>query len=89
VAKLGRWRRVVIPKSFCERMGLREGDPIEFSSSNKRIVIKLGKKRIPNPGPQKYARLSPAEEKTVARSREQFKRGEYVTLDQLKDELGL
>jgi transketolase C-terminal domain/subunit len=64
---------------------LREGDPIEISSSKARIVIKPGKKRVRNPQQPRYARLTREEEKIVALSREQFKRGEYVTLDQLKD----
>lgn len=87
-AKLGRRRRVVIPKSICERTGLREGDPIEIRAGKKQIVIKARKARVRNPAPE-YETLTPAEEKSVMEGIKQLRRGDYVTWDQLKDELGL
>ena len=73
----------MVPKKICEELGLREGDFVEVTRSKDRIVIK----------PKKLVdledTLTPEEEKTVAKGFRQLKRGQYVTWDQLKDELGL
>jgi len=69
-------------------MGLREGDPIEIRAGKKQIVIRARKERVRNPAPE-YETLTPAEEKSVLEGIKQLRRGDYVTWDQLKDELGL
>jgi AbrB family looped-hinge helix DNA binding protein len=43
VSRLGQRRQVVIPKSLCEEMGIREGDFLEVTSSKGAVIIKLKK----------------------------------------------
>jgi AbrB family looped-hinge helix DNA binding protein len=72
VAKLGRRRRVVIPKSICERAGLREGDSLEISGGRSRIIIERRARRARNPREEV---LTKAEEKIVAEGFAQLRRG--------------
>jgi AbrB family looped-hinge helix DNA binding protein len=81
VSKLGKRRQVVIPKEICEELGIREGDFVEVNREGNTIVIKP--KRLVDPDDI----LTPEEEKMVAKGFEQLKRGEYVTWEELKDEL--
>lgn len=82
ISRLGKRRQVVIPKTVCEALGLREGDFLEVIRRRDRITIK----------PKKLVdaedTLTPEEEKIVARGFRQLKRGNYITWDQLKRELG-
>lgn len=82
IGKLGRRRQVVIPKSICDDLGLREGDFVEVKRTRSGIVVRP--KRLVDPEDT----LTPEEEKIVARGFRQIKRGQYVTWEKLKRELG-
>ena len=81
ISRLGKRRQVVIPKAICEVTGLREGDFVEVTGRNGRIVIR----------PKKLVdledTLTPEEEKIVAKGFRQLKRGEFISWEQLKREL--
>ncbi len=83
ISKLGQRRQVVIPKDICEELGLQEGDFVEVKKSKNAVIIKP--KKLVDPEDT----LTPEEEKTVEKGFRQLKRGEYVTWEQLKRELGL
>ena len=40
IGKLGQRRQVVIPKEICEELGLEEGDFVEVTSREGKIIIK-------------------------------------------------
>ncbi len=81
ISKLGQRRQVVIPKDFCEELGLQVGDYIELKRMKGTVVIK----------PKKIVdaedTLSPDEEKLVEKGFKQLKRGEYLTWEQVKRDL--
>ena len=81
IGKLGQRGQVVIPRAICEQLRLKKGDSLEITSRKGLIVMKPKKSR------DLGDTLTPEEEKVVARGFRQIKRGEYVTWDQLKDEL--
>lgn len=80
VCRLGKRRQVVIPKAICEATGLHEGDVVEVTGRNGRIVIKPRKIDLEDT-------LTPEEEEMVRRGEAQLRRGEYVTLEELEHEL--
>ena len=82
VSRVGKRRQIVIPKAVCEEVGLREGDFVEVSSRKGRVEIQP--KRLVD----LEDTLTPQEEKIVAKGFRQLKRGQFVTWDQLKNELG-
>lgn len=81
ISKIGQRRQVVIPREICEELGLEEGDFIEVKSAKGSVVIK----------PKKLVDtddiLTQEEEKVVFKGERQLRQGEYVTLDQLKNDL--
>jgi AbrB family looped-hinge helix DNA binding protein len=81
VSRLGQRRQVVIPKSLCEEMGIRDGDFLEVTSSKGAVIIK----------PKKLVDaddvLTPEEEAMVRKGMEQIRKGQYVTLEELEDAL--
>jgi AbrB family looped-hinge helix DNA binding protein len=81
ISKLGRRRQVVIPKEVCEELGLGEGDFVEVTHTKSAVVIK----------PKKLVdaddTVSPAEAKLLRRAQGQMRRGEYITLEQLGNDL--
>ena len=84
-SRIGRRRQVVIPKSICDKLGLYEGDAVEVTKSNDRIVIKPIK-RARNP---RLETLTPEEERVVAKGLKQLREGDSLTWDQLKHEMDL
>jgi AbrB family looped-hinge helix DNA binding protein len=40
ISKLGQRRQVVIPKEICEKLGLEEGDFVEVTSAQGKVIIK-------------------------------------------------
>jgi len=83
VSRLGQRRQVVIPKSICNELGIRQGDFVEVTRRKDQVVIRL--KKLVDPEDT----LTPDEEKAVERGFRQLKRGEYVDWEALKNELGL
>ena len=71
----------VIPKNIWERLGLRVGDYVEVEAERGRVVIK----------PKKLVDadlvLTPEEELLVRKGREELRRGECSTLEELDHEL--
>ena len=81
MSKLGQRRQVVIPKEICEGLGLHVGDYLEVQTEDGRVVIK----------PKKLVDadlvLTPEEEAMVRKGREELRKGEYVSLEELEHEL--
>jgi AbrB family looped-hinge helix DNA binding protein len=40
ISKLGQRRQVVIPKEICDELGIQEGDYLEVTSANGKVLIK-------------------------------------------------
>ncbi len=83
ISKLGQRRQVVIPKEICEELDLHEGDFVEVKLTKGAVVIRP--KKLVDPDDT----LTPEEEKIVERGFKQLKRGDYVTWEELKNELDL
>lgn len=83
ISRLGKRRQVVIPKAVLEVAGVREGDFVEVTGRNGRIVIK----------PKKLVgledTLTPEEEKMVLKGEKQLRQGKYVLWEDLKKKLKL
>jgi AbrB family looped-hinge helix DNA binding protein len=81
ISKIGQRRQVVIPKDVFEELGLQEGDFVEVTRAKGSVVIK----------PKKLVDaddvLTPEEEKLLLKAEKQISRGEYITLEQLENEL--
>ena len=83
ISRLGQRRQVVIPKEICNELGLKEGDFVEVTSMEGKVVIK----------PKKLVDaddvLTPEEEKLVRKGEAQLKRGKHILWDDLKHQLDL
>lgn len=82
IVKIRTNRQVTIPKEIFDELGLEEGEYVEVSRSKNHIVIK----------PKKLVDaddvLSPEEEEIVKKGIEQIRRGEHVSWEELKNEMG-
>jgi len=83
VSRLGKRRQVVIPKDICDATGLHEGDFVEVTRRNGRIVI------TPSAKLDLEDTLTPEEEKLVRKGERQLRQGKYVLWDDLKKKLKL
>ena len=89
IGKLGQRCQVVIPKEICEELGLQEGDFIEVTSAEGKVIIKP-KKLI-----DADEVLTPAQraviDKRLTKAEEDIKAGRvsgpFATVDQLKRHL--
>jgi AbrB family looped-hinge helix DNA binding protein len=83
ISKLGQRRQVVIPKEICDELGLHEGDFLEVTSTEGKVIIK----------PKKLVDaddvLTPEEEKVVRKGEAQLKKGDHVAWDDVKTQLKL
>ena len=79
--RVGKGRQIVIPKSLCQDLGLREGDIVEVQRTRRAALIKP--KMLTEPDDI----LTPKEAKAVGKGEAELSRGEYVTLSQLHHEL--
>jgi bifunctional DNA-binding transcriptional regulator/antitoxin component of YhaV-PrlF toxin-antitoxin module len=73
-----------VPKAIAKKAGIKPGDFVEFSARRGIITItttQLDEKSFPLCTPTK------AESKAIAKGRAAYKRGDYVTLKQLHNEL--
>lgn len=82
ISRLGKRRQVVIPKAICQATGLREGDFVEVTGRNGRIVIKPTLVDLEDT-------LTPEEEKLVRKGEKQLREGKYVLWEDLKKKLNL
>ena len=81
ISKLGQRRQVVIPKEICDELGLKEGDFVEVTSVEGKVVIKP--KRVVDVDDI----LTPEEETFVRKGEAQLKRGKHVLWDDFKKTL--
>ena len=82
IGRVGKRRQVVIPKRFCDDLGLREGDFVEVQTSNGAVVIRP--KKLVDPDDI----LNPSQARTVRKGEAELRRGEHITLAQVRHELG-
>jgi len=82
IGRVGKRRQVVIPKRFCEDLGLHEGDFVEVETRNGAVVIKP--KRLVDPDDL----LTPSEAQAALKGEAELRRGDYVTLAQIRHDLG-
>lgn len=83
VVKIRTNRQVTIPKDVFDDLGFAIGDFVEVKRAKGGVFIKL--KKLVDPDDI----LTPEDEASIRRGLAQIKRGEYVTLDELKKELKL
>ena len=83
VTKLGQRGQLVIPKNIRDEIGLKAGDFLEVIRKEGDIIIKL-KKLV-----DMEDTLTQEEEKLVAEGFEQLKNGDFISWEQLKNDLGL
>jgi AbrB family looped-hinge helix DNA binding protein len=89
ISKLGQRRQVVIPKDICDELGLQEGDFVEVTSTEGKVIIKPKKvvdaDEVLTPAQRAVIdkRLAEAEEDVKARRVS----GPFATVDQLKQHL--
>jgi len=81
ISRVGKRRQVVIPKRFCDDLGLQEGDFVEVRRAQGTLVIKP--KRLVDADDI----LSTHEERVVRKGESELTRGEYVTLPKLHHDL--
>ena len=79
--RVGKGRQVVIPKSLCKDLGLNEGDLVEVQRARGAVLIK------PTTLVEPDDILTPQEAETVTKGEAEIRRGEYVTLSQLRHDL--
>lgn len=89
ISKLGQRRQVVIPKEICDELGMQEGDYLEVTSAQGKVIIK----------PKKLVDaedvLTPAQKTVIdtglAEAEEDIKAGRvsgpFATVDKLKRHL--
>ena len=77
--------RLTVPESVTKRAGIRPGDLVAFTVRQGTITIsaadKFNEKRFPLYRPKK------AEKEAIRKGRAAYKRGDFITLDTLRDEL--
>jgi AbrB family looped-hinge helix DNA binding protein len=89
ISKLGQRRQVVIPKEICDALGLQEGDSLEVTSAEGKVII------TPKQLGDAAEVLTPAQkaviEARLAEAEEDLKAGRvsgpFATVDQLKRHL--
>jgi AbrB family looped-hinge helix DNA binding protein len=81
IGRVGKRRQVIIPKNVCKALHLQEGDIVEIRSAQGAVLIKP--KRLVDPNDT----LSSQEEKAVRKGEAELRRGDYVTLAQLHNDL--
>jgi len=84
ISKLGQRRQIVIPKDICDDIGIEIGDFLEVSLSAEHKIIITPKKLV-----DLEDTLTPDEEKSVARGFKDIEEGNFISLSELKNELGM
>lgn len=78
IGKVGQRRQVVIPKSICDELDIKEGDFVEVKESMGSVVIR----------PKKLVDaddvLTLKEESLIRKGEAQLKRGDYVSWNNIK-----
>lgn len=81
IGRVGQRRQIVIPRSLCEDLHLREGDFVAFSRQPGGVLIKPKKMVDPDDV------LTPEEGARVKKAAKEIRQGKYVTLTELRHEL--
>lgn len=84
ISKLGQRRQIVIPKDICDDLGIEVGDFLEVSLSAEHKIIVTPKKLV-----DLEDTLTTEEEKSVVRGLKDIEEGNFMSLSELKNELGL
>ena len=84
ISKLGQRGQVVIGKDIRKELGLKSGDFLEVILSPDHKIIITPKKLV-----DLEDTLTEEEEKLVAEGFEEYKKGNFIPWNQLKNELGL
>ena|ERR1017187_3300014 len=74
-----------VPKAITKKAGIRPGDLVEFTAGRGTITIRTA--TLPNESRYPLYTPTKAESRAIARGLAEYKRGEYITLKQLNDEL--
>lgn len=82
ISKVDRRRRVVVPKSICEQLGLHEGDSVEMALQRDGAILRPRRVDADDT-------LTPEEERLVRKGERQLKQGKYISWDDLKKKLKL
>jgi antitoxin MazE len=89
IGKLGQRRQVVIPKEICEELGLQEGDFLEVTSAEGKVIIKP--KKLVDADDELTPTQRVVIDKRLAEAEEDIKAGRvsgpFATVDQLKRHL--
>jgi antitoxin MazE len=89
IGKLGQRRQVVIPKEICEELGLQEGDFLEVTSAEGKVIIKP--KKLVDADDELTPTKRVVIDKRLAEAEEDIKAGRvsgpFATVDQLKRHL--
>lgn len=83
IVKIRQNRQVTIPKTIFEELGLKEGDFVEVTRSNDRVIIKP--KKLVDPDDL----LTKEDEASLRRGLAQLRRGEVVDWEDVKKRLKL
>ncbi|MGO9239442.1 MAG: AbrB/MazE/SpoVT family DNA-binding domain-containing protein [Bryobacteraceae bacterium] len=82
IGRVGQRRQVVIPRELAETLNLQEGDFVAFTKHPSGVLMKP--KRMVDPDDV----LTSEESALIAKARREVAAGNFVTLDQLKHDLG-
>ncbi len=81
IGRVGQRRQVVIPRELFEQTGMRQGGFVAFTREGGGVLVK------PKRPVDADDVLTPEESAAVKKAEREMRRGKYVTLDQLRDEL--
>jgi AbrB family looped-hinge helix DNA binding protein len=89
ISKLGQRRQVVIPKEICDELGLEEGDFVEVTSTQGKVIITP--KKVVDADEVLTAAQRAVIDKRLAEAEEDLKAGRvsgpFTTIDHLKRHL--
>ena len=74
-----------VPKAITKKAGIRPGDLVEFTAGRGTITIRTA--TLPNESRYPLYTPTKAEATAVRKGRAAYKRGDYITLNQLHNEL--
>lgn len=84
ISKLGQRRQIVIPKNICDLVGIDVGDFLEVSLSPEHKIIITPKKLV-----DLDDSFTSDEEQSIQRGLRDIQDGNFISLSELKNELGL
>jgi AbrB family looped-hinge helix DNA binding protein len=89
ISKLGQRRQVVIPKDICDELGLQEGDFVEVTSAQGKVIIKP--KKVMDADEVLTSAQRAVIDKRLAEAEEDIRAGQvsgpFATVDTLKRHL--